>query len=261
MTSDQTPPPTAKAPLQLVHEDAGLRVQYLPGTTASLVVAFSGIGHGFGGLQTQEFVGTASDQGRNHVLFVADRQRSWYTTDGLIDTLVNVVGQTAADIGVATCKTIGNSMGGYGAVRFSRDFPVSAVAAFSPQFSMSKAVVPEDRWDQYLPAINFAAHPPLSECLAERTQYYLIFGGLGRTELKHRDLFPARPGVHPVTLPGAGHNVVQKIKEFGLLDACVQAIFACDPARMAQVQADYTAAFTAAAVAAVTAAAVVSPDP
>ena len=246
----------APPPLQLVHEDDGLRLQYLPGSTASLVVAFSGIGHGFGGMQTQEFTGTASDQGRNHVLFVADRRRSWYTTPGLIDTLVRIVGQTAARIGVPDVKTIGNSMGGYGAVRFSREFPVSAVASFSPQFSMARSVVREDRWDQFHAAIDFEAHLPLSDCLMAGTLYYLIFGGLGTTELKHRNLFPARPGLHLITLPGAGHNVVQKIKDYGLLEPCVQAIFAGDQARMLQLQADYVAAFTAAA-----AAAAVSPPP
>lgn len=246
------PEPGLRETPQLIHEDARLRVSYLParGTSARppvLVVAFSGIGHGLGGMQTEEFAGSATEKGgRNHVLFITDKQRSWFSAPGLMDEITDHVRKMAAEVGVASCVTIGNSMGGYGAVRLSREFPVSCAVAFSPQFSMHPDIVVETRWEEHRPFIDLSRHLPLSDCMAPPARYYLIFGGSSRSETKHRDLFPIFDGVTILSLPGAGHNIVQKIKEFGLLTALVQALFAHDAAQIDQLVASYHQSLAAA---------------
>ncbi len=238
---------------QLIHEDARLRVTYLPARgvgarPSELVVAFSGIGHGLGGMQTEEFAGSAAEKGgRNHVLFITDKQRSWFSAPGLMDEITDHVRKIAAQVGVSSCVTIGNSMGGYGAVRLSREFPVSCAVAFSPQFSMHPEIVVETRWEEHRPFIDLARHLPLSDCMAPPARYYLVFGGSSRSETKHRDLFPVFDGVTILSLPGAGHNIVQKIKDFGLLTTLVQALFAHDTAQIEQIVARYHQSLAAAA--------------
>lgn len=234
------------------YEDERLRVKYLPasgedGGKHGLVVAFSGVGLSLGGMQPDEFAGTASQAGgRNHVLFVTDKLRSWFSAPGLMDQITAHVREAAEHVGVSTVSTIGNSMGAYGAVRLSREFPVATVVAFSPQYSMNPDIVAETRWQEHRPAIDLSRHLPLKDCMAPPTRYNLVFGGLGRSEIRHRDLFPVFPGVRLLTLPGAGHNVVQKIKEFGLLSSLVSAFFAQDDARVDEIADAYRQALEAA---------------
>ena len=105
----------------------------------------------------------------------------------------------------------------------------------------------EPRWPEHRPFIDLDRHLSLSGCMAAPTRYYLVFGGSSRSETKHRDLFPVFDGVTILSLPGAGHNIVQKIKEFGLLTALVQALFAHDTALIDQLVARYHQSLAAAA--------------
>ena len=224
-----------------LHDDDDLRIDHLPGREPRLVVAVGGIGHGFGGLQRAEFVGTASQGGRNHVLFVADRRRSWFTSPGLVERIAELAGGVMREIGAASCHTLGNSMGGYGAFRLSREMPVATASAFSPQASMDPALIDERRWEEHRPAIRLDRHPPLSECLVEGTRYAAVFGANSRREMAHRALLPAWPGLRVIELPDGGHNIVQILKEAEILMPLVAAMTEADDDAIDRLMAEFLA--------------------
>ena len=230
--------------MELLHEDDALTVERLAGQGRRLVVAFSGIGHGFGGLQRAEFVGTAADGGRNSVLFVTDRRRSWYTAPGITERIAGVVQDELARMGLPACHTIGNSMGGYGAIRLARDMPVAVALAFSPQASMDPALIAEHRWAEHRPAIDLARHLPLSACLVPQTRVWAVFGADSRIERAHRALLPDVAHLTCLMLRGGGHNIVRILKDSGHLVPLVEAAMDDDAARVATVTADFAAAVT-----------------
>ncbi len=231
--------------MEILHEDPLLLIERLAGEGRRLVVAVSGIGHGFGGMQRVEFVGTAADGGRNTVLFVTDRTRSWFTADGIVARIADVVQGELARLGLPACHTIGNSMGGYGAIRLAVDMPVAVSLAFSPQASMDPALIAEHRWPEHRPAIVMARHLPLSACIDTATQHHAIFGAASRIERDHRALLPHAPNLTCLMLPGGGHNIVRVLKGTGHLLPLVEAMMDSDAARIQGVTADFTATIAA----------------
>ncbi|WP_162798611.1 hypothetical protein [Sulfitobacter sp. SK012] len=225
--------------MDTVYLDDALKVECLPGEGKRLVVVLSGIGHGFAGMQHAEFAGTASDGGQNTVMFVADRKRSWFSADGLVPKIADVVGEALHHAGLNACYTLGNSMGGYGAIRLTMDMPVKASLAFSPQFSMDRSVINEARWDQYRPFIDLSRHLPLSRCISPDTTHYAVFGAGSPPEVRHRDLLPHAPNLNCLMLPGAGHNIVVRLKETGHLKPLVLAMLNEDDGAIAQISARY----------------------
>lgn len=236
--------------MELVHEDDAVRIERLPGEGRRVVAAFSGIGHGFGGMQRAEFVGTASQGGRNTVLFLTDRRRSWYTAPGVVARMADAVGAELARAGLPACHTIGNSMGGYGAIRLARDMPVAVALAFSPQATMDRRLIDEPRWDEYRPAIVMADHLPLGDCLVPQTRFWAVFGAASRREVAHRNLLPDVPQLTCLMLPGGGHNIVQLLKEADLLAPLVDAMMDDDAGRTAALAAAFAAGIAARAAAA-----------
>ena len=233
--------------IDILHEDPLLLIERLQGEGRRLVVAVSGIGHGFDGMQRVEFAGTASDGGRNTVLFVTDRTRSWFTADGIVARIAEVVQAELARLGLPACHTIGNSMGGYGAIRLARDMPVAVSLAFSPQASMDPSLIAEHRWPEHRPAIVMVRHLPLSACIAPHpphaaAQYFAVFGAAARIERNHRALLPDAPNLTCLMLLGGGHNIVRVLKGTGHLLPLVEAAMDGDAARVAAVTADFAAA-------------------
>ena len=231
--------------MEILHDDPLLLIERLQGGGRRLVVALSGIGHGFGGMQRVEFVGTAADGGRNTVLFVTDRSRSWFTAEGIVARIADVVQGELARLGLPACHTIGNSMGGYGAIRLAVDMPVAVSLAFSPQATMDPALIAERRWPEHRPAIVMERHLPLSACIAPypphaAAQHYAVFGAASRIERDHRALLPDAANLTCLMLPGGGHNIVRILKGTGHLLPLVEAMMDCDAARIATVIADFT---------------------
>lgn len=212
-------------PLISLVDDGRLGISFLPGSTEELVVAFTGIGHQMGGLQAKEFMGTASRDATNNVLFVVDRERSWFSSYGLVDRIAKVVLRMMQDVGAAQVSTIGNSMGGYGAVLFSGVVPVRTAVAFVPQFSLDPEVVDDPRWPEFRPFLVRENHRPLSSALNDHTTYFVIYGARDAMDAQHRAKFSGGANLHICTVHGAGHNVVERVKAVGLLGQMVGDMF------------------------------------
>lgn len=220
----------APGPERVIREDARLRVLHLPGAGDTLVVAFTGVGQVPGALQTEEFRGSGSAGGRNHVLFVTDRLRSWFTAPGLWEEIAAHVAAVRAAAGARRLVTLGNSMGGFGALQLARHLPLDAAIAFVPQFSMDDRLVPDPRWQGYKRALADPAAATLSGCW-ERIGAAWILHGSGGHDARHWPRFPTGPAIHHALLPGAGHGAAAELKAKGRLGPFVEAAVAGETAR------------------------------
>jgi pimeloyl-ACP methyl ester carboxylesterase len=223
---DAGDPQTARG--QILIDDEDLRITFLPGNLpeGAAIVSFAGVGHGLGGIQIEEFARTLTGVPRQHdIYFVIDKHRSWYNraSDKLEAVLLALV--TGRKL-----VTLGNSMGGFGALLFATRWPgCEAAIAFVPQYSVDPRVVPtEHRYDQWVNAIT---EWRFSTCMGDARPgcQRLVFFGLGQPhDLVHYAHFEAArsPGLELIGIEGSTHDLAAHLRAKGalrpLFDAIIQ---------------------------------------
>lgn len=215
----------SQLPLHLVHDDDGLRVTRTDGESGCMVISFSGIGADGTPCQPEEFIMTATDEGRHPALYIMDKHRSWMNAPGLLEQIVEIIEAEAARIGATTVCTMGNSMGGFMAMLVPYFTEIDHAIAFSPQYSVDPAVNPDEwRWAEYVGRIETYLHPTLDGRITERTQYTVVHGG-HRRERPQVDAFPRHPAIAHFIRPGLAHGVAKFLKETQVQRPLAQAAF------------------------------------
>ena len=215
----------AQLPLHLVHDDDGLRITRTDGESGCLVVSFSGIGTDGSPCQPEEFIMTATDEGRHPAIYVMDKNRSWMNAPGLLEQIVSHIEAEAARIGATTICTMGNSMGGFMALLVPAFTKVDHALAFSAQYSVDPSVNPDEwRWANYVQRIETFLHPTLEGRFTDRTQYTVVHGG-HRRERPQVTAFPRHPAIAHFIRPGLAHGVAKFLKETQVQRPLAQAVF------------------------------------
>lgn len=203
--------PSTNPNMVVVLEDEHLRVTQLGDSSQPyLVICFTGIQQRMGGVGAEEFVGTSQMPGFS-ALFVSDLKRSWYN-DFDPEHLLGAIRPYTEGKKIVT---VGNSMGGFGAIWMSGLLPVETVVAFAPQFSVKPDLVPgETRWQEYRSAIADWRVPSLAGSFVPGTRYFTINGDAD--EMHYRQ-FPAGENMRHYLLPGCGHAPAKLLKDRGIL--------------------------------------------
>lgn len=213
--------------MELLHEDGDVRLTVVRAESDHLTLCFTGVGHAMGGVDVQgeEFLRASSGA---TAVFVIDKHRSW---GNRLD--FPAIAQHIAPLAAGrTVNALGNSMGGFLAILMSRFMALRSVVAIVPQFSVSKAIVPEeDRWDRYVDKIKEWRHESLAGCFVPETDYYVL-AGVSAIEARQLNLFPTAPNIHKIFFRGArfNHNVAQELKTAGLLYPVIADCFEGRPA-------------------------------
>lgn len=183
-----------------------------------VILAFTGAAFKFGGMGGTEFSRSLAAAGvHSDILFLSDLTRSWYNAPaGEILTFLKERYPRRRVI------TLGNSMGGYGALLFSRLLPECELAvSFSPQYSVLPDHVPgEDRWQPLLEAVEHWPHPvSLPEDGHRQAKQYVFFGTADAYDQKQMQSLQGRmnPEAGMFVIDGCGHNVAPFLKSKGLL--------------------------------------------
>ncbi|MCR0981449.1 esterase family protein [Roseomonas populi] len=220
------------SPFETLVEDEALRITRSVGNPERRVVSFTGIGLGMGGIQVEEW--RQSLAGRTAtVTYVTDKRRSWYN-DIRQAVLDHFQGLPKADT-----VTLGNSMGGFGALYFASMIPGCRRAiAFSPQFSVHPDHIPpeEHRWQPYRAAIQVHTVTHALEHARADMEYVALFGG-NEWELRHahRLLGVATPRTQIHVIADSGHGVTQDLKRAGILTALLNVLLSPAPLRAGEV--------------------------
>jgi pimeloyl-ACP methyl ester carboxylesterase len=209
---------------QLVDNDR-LRIAFTPGTTGTLVVSFTGVGLGMGGIQREEF-GRSLGSGDHAVAYVIDKTRSWYNQTS--EEIVGVLSPVCRDF--ANVVTLGNSMGGFGALYFSGILPnIRHAIAFTPQYSVSPDS-PETRWQEWRAAVTDWRIPHALVTLSDAAPCLVVFGTGDPGDVWHRRKISTHfaPPHELITIPNGGHNPAAHLSAKGLLAPFIQAAIAGD---------------------------------
>jgi len=228
---------TRADPLILKSDDR-LMIRWLPGNSARLILAFTGVQHRMGGLPMDEFIGAASADTRNHVLFISDMKRSWYSSKALVRRIVRAVKAFITTHDIRETFAIGNSMGGYGAIRFASLLPITKVVAFSPQISLHPATILEIRWAEFRasfgPDLLRSLRAPIQRSNA---RFFLFFGGESQPDRDQARLLPEIDRLTVRFLRGCDHDAAAHLKKALMLAPLLAEIFGHDPVRLAKVDA------------------------
>jgi hypothetical protein len=211
----------------ILHEDDCVRIAFSPGeTNAEAIISFTGIGLQMGGIQQHEFSSTLS--GRRDIYYITDFRRSWF--NDCAPVIRKIVCKALAKRGTKTVVTLGNSMGGSGAIAFAREFLGCQTAiAFVPQSSISPQVVSfEHRYRNFAAEVKTWRLPDLAECISPEITYQIFVGDQVQADLDHAERFrracPASCNVY--VIPNADHNVARYLKRNGITLADL--IVACE---------------------------------
>ena len=211
-----------------------LVISYLPGTGPDLVVAFTGIGALDGPHQQEEFIRVAWMEGANHVAFVKDRLRSWFSAPGLQDRIIAAVLALRRRLGPGRVMTLGNSMGGHGALLMAGRMGADVAMAFAPQYSMKSALIADDRWDQLRGRMTEGGLAELKDWVDGSFTAYAIFGASSDIDHLHRDLLNRLTPVQVWEIAATAHNVGAALKARGVLAGAVAAMMRGDAAALAR---------------------------
>tara|TARA_B000000557_G_scaffold263699_2_gene267139 strand:- start:1782 stop:2420 length:639 start_codon:yes stop_codon:yes gene_type:complete len=187
-------------------------IQFIDNGSSKTIVSFTGLAHGFGVSDfKKEFMGLLKQSDFN-VMFVADREVSWYNTIDVDKIKSKLVDQEEI-------ITIGNSMGGYNAMQFPNDINVAKAIAFAPQYSIHPDIVPDDpRRNKQAKKIKQWRYKHL---IFNGTTEYYIFIGDDKSETYHLDMMPDKQNVYKFVIEG-GHGIAKILKEKGILYSLIE---------------------------------------
>ena len=195
--------------LQDILLEPPLAIRYLPGSSRTLVVSFSGVGNSRAKEPTEEFFKIASSNGENHVLFVSDISRSWLNAKGMAGAIVKTIEDTAKRIDAKHVTAIGNSMGATMALHISKMLAFNTVVALVPQFSVDPEIVPEEkRWMFFRKRIEKHVFPRVENLPENKPLFFIVHGG-SEDEQMHAGLFPKGINIAHFILPDHDHNLAK----------------------------------------------------
>ena len=204
--------------LKIACDDDDLRISFRDAGSRVAVVAFTGIGHRLGGIQTEEFKKSLAD-GNPSTIFVIDKKRRWYNhglSARVIDTVNGLlIGMEAAEKVV----TLGNSMGGFGAVAFAgRLRRCTTAIAFCPQSSAHPEIASFDcRWMDLRSEITDWDFPDAAPLMVTHVRYHIFFGAKDHTDGQHAARLSGASNVSVNAMPGCGHGTAAFMKQQGTL--------------------------------------------
>lgn len=220
-------------PIQTIYRDEALALRWLPGSSSRLVVVFTGLKLSVGGESLDEFAGSVTEGGTNKVLFVTDRRATWYAAPGLWSRIVEMVEDVCDAERVDEVLSLGNSMGGYGALLLARDLEVRRAVAFAPQVTMDKHLLDDVRWPDVATVWGPLPVPCIGDTIAgTKTEYLAHAGSNAPQDVAHLDRLPDHPRLYRRVWPRGRHNLARSLKDAGLLKDVISASLRGDHPRI-----------------------------
>ena len=217
---------------ETLHDAPPLKIEASPGTSRRLMVSFASVGKRRDALPEKEFVGSISQDGRNHIITISDSSRSWMNADGMASKVRDVISDYVLGHHIRQIVAIGTSMGAYCALVLGKLMPLDRIIAFTPQYSVHPEIMPdEDRWMWFRKQITNWRYPTLDTLPGGDTVIYM-FHGDSPAEQMHWTRFPEADNLKHYILKETDHNFIGRFKKRGVLAKMVVAAIHDRPGRM-----------------------------
>jgi hypothetical protein len=223
-------PPLAQRLFQ--NEAPGIHAE-LSAASNTLLIAFSGIFGGFGGMPVFEFSRTL-EKFAVKKFFVRDLAQAWYQrglpeAGGTIDEVSEYLQGSIRQLNVQRIVTLGNSMGGYAALLFGWLLQVDEAHAFSPQTYIDRKrrlLTRDSRWKDQIDQIyqvgefdrRYLDLRALFQSRSVRTTFHLYYCHSNRLDRHHATRMRKFPNVVLHRHNAGGHVLVKWLRDIGSLD-------------------------------------------
>jgi hypothetical protein len=211
--------------VRILYKDDKIEITHQPGDSGVAIISFSGIGMGLGGIQIEEFRKSLSGIS-NDIYFVKDKARHWYNSS--FRQICDLLNEELSCRGIDCAVTLGNSMGGFGAIIFAGELRECRCAiAFSAQSAVDPAIVPwEQRYRQYTDTVSHWAGLDATKLLHGNVNYTLFFGNSDQFDVRHaaRMAGAESSNVSIYVFPDAGHDLADFLKREGVLRQLIGAL-------------------------------------
>jgi hypothetical protein len=211
--------------VRLLYNDDQLEITHEPGNSLVAIISFSGIGMGLGGIQIEEFrkslTGTSND-----IYFIKDKTRHWYNSS--FHKICDLLNEDLSCRGIGHAVTLGNSMGGFGAIIFAGQLRgCRSAISFSAQSAVDPAIVLwEQRYKIYTDTVSHWTGLEATKLLYPDINYTLFFGNNDPIDIRHatRMATTEYPNVTIYVFPRAGHNLADYLKQEGVLHQLIETL-------------------------------------
>lgn len=219
----------------LRHDAHPLRIETTPGIGRCLVVSFTSVGQERDQWPPREFVGLASQQGKNHVMCITDISRCWMNNTDMVELVTSQISDYVMEHGITEMMAIGTSMGAYNALVIGRTLPFSRIVCFTPQYSVHPDVMPDEkRWWYFRKQIQNWPNKQMDKLPNPPVPIYMFHGDTP-DERMHWERFPKAENLRHFIFSGADHNFVRKLKSANVLRKIVTAALNNRPVRLGKV--------------------------
>jgi hypothetical protein len=211
--------------MRFLHKDDEIEITHEPGNSRVAIISFSGIGMGLGGIQIEEFrkslAGTAHD-----IYFVKDKTRHWYNSS--FRQICDLLNADLSRQGIDYAITLGNSMGGFGAIIFAGQLRgCRSAIAFSAQSAVDPTIVPwEQRYKMYTDSVSHWTGLDATKLLNPDINYTLFFGNNDPIDIRHATRMAAADcsNINIYMFLRAGHDLANYLKRENILHRIIVAL-------------------------------------
>lgn len=211
--------------MQILYNDDKIEIAHERGDGRVAIISFSGIGFGLGGIQIEEFRKSLSGIS-NDIYFVKEKARHWYNSS--FRQICDFLNEELSRRGIDSAVTLGNSMGGFGAIIFAGELlGCRSAIAFSAQSAVDPAIVPwEERYRQYTDTVSQWAGLDATQLLHQNINYTLFFGNHDPLDIRHAARMAAAEcsNMSIYIISNAGHDLANFLKRDGVLRHLIETL-------------------------------------
>lgn len=189
------------------------KFSYKPGTNNTLIISISSKGANAGDNVTPEFDRLLTSYGC-HIGFALDMKKTWFNRQETFDGIRAAIDRVQEDINPQKTVFLGLSMGGFGAILFSKYCVCTNVVALSPQIDLTAPW--DNRYERYYKEIPEFIFPTVLDCFVDTTQYDIVVGR-STLDAEHVNLIPNQANINIHRLPHPGHSPIDYWKNNGTL--------------------------------------------
>ena len=143
---------------------------------------------------------------------------NWWQTREIFE-LIEKISRLDLLAGYRNIVCYGSSMGGYGALLFSKLFRANSVIAFSPQYSIDPLKVPFENRFPEANKLNYFFDDISTFCSSDASKY--VFCDPYDIDGAHANIISCLSNVSVVKIPFSGHTVTHFLSEIGELESVV----------------------------------------
>ena len=215
--------------LNTIYGDDLIEISHEMGDGDEGIVSFTGIGFGMGGIQVEEFRKSLAAS-TNHIYYVKDKSRHWYNSSA--EKITNFLNAEFSCRRISKVITVGNSMGGFGAILFAASLDgCHRAIAFAAQSAIDPSIVPWDqRFNKLTSSVKSWAGLDAVKSLRRDVSYFAFFGANDPIDVRHAErLIEANsPNMTVCLIENSGHDVSFDLKKAGVLSPLMKALVDSD---------------------------------